>query len=320
MRLKDEEWFLWRKKSDAKKPWDRQYLHTDFLKSEIKRWKDVESWKKRFNSTKIGAKVEEVSFYVLPIKLGRSWLRYCSLKEYVCKGLSAIKNCPIHTMVAFFPKNREPSDYSLIKIEDAKKYVILDGYSKSTIGHYSLIVESWEELPTDYIYRDIPHEPKIINEILGENISMDDYMIESVKSPLCSSPYVFGDKGGISFNSLLDSSSFAKVLERTMQMMVPPEYRSFEPSESVLKGKDIRIDNRIEIHVAEKIIRGNNFLKSFGSFEYNKMEHENKERSQFLGEYSVVGGLVKSESKGKQLHKDMIHHFFDSVISILNFL
>jgi len=34
--LKDDEWYLWRRHSDKKYPWER-YLNTDFLKSERKR-------------------------------------------------------------------------------------------------------------------------------------------------------------------------------------------------------------------------------------------------------------------------------------------
>ena len=99
--LKSEEWYLWRRHSNKKYPWER-YLNTDFLKSERKRINDVNGWMKNFQRVPYRASLEEVCYYVVPIKIKPSWLTYLGAGNYLCKGLSALRNCPIYPLIAFF--------------------------------------------------------------------------------------------------------------------------------------------------------------------------------------------------------------------------
>ena len=46
--IPNNRWYLWKRISDKKNPWDR-YLNNDFLKTEWKRIKNIEIWKKNFH-------------------------------------------------------------------------------------------------------------------------------------------------------------------------------------------------------------------------------------------------------------------------------
>jgi len=313
--LKSEEWYLWRRHSNKKYPWER-YLNTDFLKSERKRINDVNGWMKNFQRVPYRASLEEVCYYVVPIKIKPSWLTYLGAGNYLCKGLSALRNCPIYPLIAFFPSGKIPTDYSLIRINSSKKIALLDSYTKSTIGEYAIIVEDWEKRESDYIYPDVPVESGIIRKIIEENINAEKPMAESLQSPLISSPFVLGDVGGISLASILDGSDFAHELCKTMELMLPPEYRSFSPPKSGVRGRNMDIRNGIEIHVAERIVTGRNYLSSVEGSTFKLMDVESKRRFSFQGEYSILGAMIKSHSTGIQLYKDMLHKFFEFEVSI----
>ena len=118
--LKSEEWYLWRRHSDKIYPWER-YLNTDFLKSERKRINEVAAWTKKFQRGLHNAPLEDVCYYVVPIKIKPSWLTPLEEGHTQCKGLSALRNCSIGPLVAFFPSGRTPMDYTLIRINSSKK-------------------------------------------------------------------------------------------------------------------------------------------------------------------------------------------------------
>lgn len=204
--LKSEEWYLWRKHSNKKYPWERNNLNTDFLKSERKRIKEVDSWMKNFQRFPYRASLEEVCYYVVPIKIRASSLTYLEEGDYICKGLSALRNCPIYLLIAFFPLDRIPTDYCLIRINSSKKIALLNNYTKSTTGEYAIIVEDLEELDSSEIYVvDVPFEKGVISKILRESTSIEKSLAESIGgAPLTSSPFVLGDVGGISLASILD--------------------------------------------------------------------------------------------------------------------
>ncbi len=315
--LTSKEWYLWRKSSDRRYPWDR-YLNKDFLKSERKRINETLDWKNNFLHTPYGDILKEVCYYVVPIKIRAGWLKYREHGDYLCKGLSALRNCPVNPIVAFFPPKKVPNDYSLIRIISPKKTVILDGYIKSTIGEYAIEIEDWEKLDSDSIYVDVPFESKILSKIIEENINAETFLAESLQAPLASSPFVLGGIGGISLASILDKSDFAKELCKTMQLMLPPEYRSALPPKSGIRGTNTNIGDGIAIHLAEKIITGKNYLSSVEGLDFKVVDDENRKRFGFQGEYSIVGTMIDSQSKGRQLHKDMLHKFFESEVSIPN--
>ena len=129
--LKSEEWYPWKKHSDKRYPWERNNLNSDFLKSERKRINDVDRWMKNFQCIPYHASLEEVYCYVVPVKIKPSWLTYLEAGNYLCKGLSALRNCPIYPLVAFFPSGKIPTDYSLIRINSSKKIALLNSYTKS---------------------------------------------------------------------------------------------------------------------------------------------------------------------------------------------
>jgi len=316
--LKSKEWYLWRKHSNKKYPWER-YLNTDFLKSERKRISDVDGWMKKFKRVPYRASLGEVCHYVVPTKIKPSWLTYLGKGNYLCKGLSALRNCPIYPLIAFFPSGKIPTDYSLIRINSSKKIALLNSYTKSTIGEHAIVVEDWEELESDYIYPDVPVESGIISKIIEENTYTKKSLAESIGAPLISSPFILGDVGGISLASILDDADSSQGLNIALQMMLPPEYRSFSPPKSGIRGREREIRDGISIHVAERIITGRNYVSSVEGSSFSVMEPEKRKRADFRGEYSILGAMIKSSNRERrQLYKEMLHKFFESEVSIPN--
>lgn len=170
--LTSKEWYLWKKHSNKSYPWDR-YINTDFLKSERKRINDVAGWMQIFKRVPYRASLDEVRYYVVPIKIKASWLTYFTEGEYICKGLSALRNCPIHPVIAFFPSSKKPTDYSLVRINSSKKSILLSSHTKSTTGEYAIIVEDWDELDGSEIYVDVPFERWIISKMLMETTNLN---------------------------------------------------------------------------------------------------------------------------------------------------
>lgn len=315
--LKSGEWYLWKKHSDKRYPWDR-YLNTDFLKSERKRITDVNGWMKNFQRVPYRASLKEVCYYVVPIKIRPSWLTYTGEQDYLCKGLSALRNCPIYPLIAFFPSGKIPTDYSLIRINSSKKIALLDSYTKSTTGEYAVIIEDWEELESDCIYVDVPFESGSISKIIKENTHTTDSLAKSIAAPLISAPLVFRGIGGIALASILDDEDSSQGLNIALQMMLPPEYRSFLPPESGIRGMNKDIGDGISIHLAEKIITGRNYVSSVEGSSFEIMEPEKRKRLAFQGEYSILGALIKAQSRGIRLYEEMLHNFFESEITISN--
>ena len=316
--LKSEEWYLWRRHSNKKYPWER-HLNTDFLKSERKRINDVDDWMKIFQRFPVRASLEEVCYYVVPIKIKHSWLTYLEEGDYLCKGLSALRNCPIYPLIAFFPSGKIPTDYSLIRINSSKKIALLNAYTKSTTGEYAIIIEDCEELESDCIYLDVPAKGGIISKIIEETTYTKKSLAESIGAPLVSAPFVLGNVGGISLASILDDANSSQGLNIALQIMLPPEYRSFSPPKSGIKGRNMEIRDGISIHVAEKIITGRNYVSSVEGSSFSVMEPEKRKRADFKGEYSIFGAMIKSSSRERrQLYKEMLHKFFESEVSIPN--
>jgi hypothetical protein len=100
--------------------------------------------------------------------------------------------------------------------------------------------------------------------------------------------------------------------------MVPPEYRSVRPPKYALRGTHEIIDNGINIHIAERIVQGTSYLSSRYGLEFRVMDYEIKKRTKFQGEYSILGALISSQDKGKELFNDMVHRFFEAEVSIPN--
>ena len=315
--LKSEEWYLWRRHSDKIYPWER-YLNTDFLKSERKRINEVAAWTKKFQRGLHNAPLEDVCYYVVPIKIKPRWLTHLEEGHSQCKGLSALRNCSIGPLVAFFPSGRTPMDYTLIRINSSKKIALLNSYTKSTHGENAIKIEDWEVLESDCIYADLRTESNFVSRIIEENTNTEESMAKSIAAPLISAPFVLGGIGGISSASILDERELSHGLNIALQMMLPPEYRSFSPPKSGIKGKIMEIMPGISIHLAEKIITGRNYVSSVEGSNFGIMEPERRKRAAFRGEYSILGAMINSQSRGIELYEEMLHKFFEPEISIAN--
>ncbi|HUV79691.1 MAG TPA: hypothetical protein VMW40_02530 [Candidatus Bathyarchaeia archaeon] len=317
--LESKEWYLWRRKSDKRYPWNRNpYIDSDFLKSEKKRINDVTRWMNNFRKSLHGASLPDVCYYVVPINIKPGWLAYFEGSNYICKGLSELRNCSFNPLIAFFPSDKVPTDYSLIRINSSKKIALLNGSTRSTIGEYAIIVDDLDELDSGSIYEDVPFESRIISKIIKENTHTTDSLAKSIAAPLISAPPVIRGLGGISFASILDDEDYSQGLNIALQMMLPPEYRSFSPPLWGIKGKDIKIVDGISIHLAEKIVTGRNYVSSVEGSSFDIMEPEKRKRRAFHGEYSILGALIKSQSRGIRLYEEMLHKFFESEITISN--
>lgn len=144
-------------------------------------------------------------------------------------------------------------------------------------------------------------------------------MAESIGAPLISSPFVLGSVGGISLASILDDPDSSQGLNIALQIMLPPEYRSFFPPKSGISGKYMVMSNGISIHVAERILTGRNYVSSVEGSSFSVMEPEKRNRADFRGKYSILGAMIKSSSTERgQLYKEMLHKFFESEVSIPN--
>jgi len=319
------EWYLWRKYAAAIYPWNRRYLNTDFLRVEKKQIEKMREWQAEFKNTSYGDRLNELVCYVLPSEIKPYWLNFQGGNDYVCKVLSALRNTPMFQMVAFFPKNKIPQDYALIRITSSRKHAIFNTYTKSTRGLPSVIVESWELLPNNYLYLDIQPIPKLITEIFEKGLGAEKTLAEALQTPLVSAPYVFKDIGGISLSTLLDPTQhaksafeYAKELCKTMQLMLPPEYRGLLPPKSIHVGKKIIVDTGVTFHVAERFLVDKNYFSSVLGDNFKVVDMEMKKRNVFPGEYSILGSLIPSGSMGKQLLKEMIHKFFDTELCVPN--
>jgi hypothetical protein len=315
--LKSEEWYPWRRRSDKKYPWER-YLNTDFLKSERERINDVAAWTKKFQRGPYHAPLEDVCYYVLPIEIKSRWLTYLEEGHTECKGLSALRNCSVEPLVAFFPSGRAPRDYTPIRINSSKKIALLNSYTKSTFVQNAITIEDWDVLEIDFIYADVRTESNFVSRIIEENTNTEESMAKSIAAPLISAPFVLGGIGGISSASILDERELSHGLNIALQMMLPPEYRSFLPPKSGIKGKKIEILEGISIHLAEKILTGRNYVRSVEGPNFGIMELERSKRAAFRGEYSILGALINSQSRGIELYEELIHKFFESEICIPN--
>lgn len=173
-------------------------------------------------------------------------------------------------------------------------------------------------LESDCIYADLRTESNFVSRIIEENTNTEESMAKSIAAPLISAPFVLGGIGGISSASILDERELSHGLNIALQMMLPPEYRSFSPPKSGIKGKIMEIMPGISIHLAEKIITGRNYVSSVEGSNFGIMEPERRKRAAFRGEYSILGAMINSQSRGIELYEEMLHKFFEPEISIAN--
>ena len=310
------EYYLWRSFSASQYPWQRQYTNTDFLKYERKRIKEVYLWYEGFRRASEGSQIDEVSLYVVPLELSSLWkAAIASYGNYNFFGLSALNNTPTLCLIGLIDRNlKQPDDYRLIRILKSKKVHLYN--TKSSFAQPALVVEEWEYLNSDYIYVDVPFEKRIIEKIISENLTSEEHIPVSFQSPIISAPYVVGGIGGVSLSSMAAKSRFAEELIKTIQLMVPPEYRATRPPKSVYRGHKFLYESGIKFHLAERPYYDRNLLRGLYARNFNPVLKEVNRRFGFKGEYSIFSTLVPEKVNISQFFTELFNNFTKTEITL----
>lgn len=299
IKITKAEYYPWYKKSSAL-PWDRTYKDVEFLRSEGKQILDTRKWYDAYLKAKDNQVLEEVRYYVLPIKLPNSWNETIkSLGVYECRALSAIRNSGQMVLIGLFDKNTAlPEDYSLTRIIKSRKTTLMNSFLPMNHNcERGLIIDDYEVIPPDYLYKDVPFDKKLVTEVLDSNLGHDKFVSKSLQAPLMGSPFVVGKFGGIGLASMMEESTFVKELFKKIQLLLPPEYRAILPPESLYKGKWIvpttfSKKDQIQIHVAERMVNSNSRVGFDLGSNYSVINREWKKRLEFSGDYSFIGTII----------------------------
>lgn len=315
MNLSLSEYYLWKKKSSCKFPWERQHLNADFYKYEQKRLNDLRKWYNNFITAPEGCYLDEVSYYTLPIDLKPALnASIASIGNYKPLGLSAICNDCQSPVIALFDGNMKlPEEYQLIRIVKSRKTHLVR--QNSAFGENAIIVDDWEVLKPDLIYVDIDYEKNSIKKVLQE-LSSDEQISLPLQLPLISSPYKMGDVGGIALSSLSAKSTFAIELVKTIQLMAPPQYRVMKPPKSVHNGKWFPYTKDISFRVAERAISTNNLLSGVTGKSYNPVLNEIARRNKFDGEYSIFSTLFPEQANTSQFFDEMFKNYAETDVTL----
>lgn len=309
------EYYPWSKWVETRAPWQRYHLDYDFLKYEQKRILELSDWYNKFKKAERNSYLDDAPLYVVPAALNYSWkaaIIECGDFNYV--GLSALCNTPPLLLIGLIPRTiKQPQDYRLINITKSKKLYLVNRMLKKV--EWALLIEDWEYLRSDSIYVDVPFEKKIISKLIGENLINDDQISLCFQSPIVSAPFN-GMIGGISLSSLSCSSTFAKEMAKTMQLMVPPEYRTLPPPKSVFNGVHFQYIDGVEFHLAERPYPDNNILSSIYAIQYSRVNKELALRHGFNGEFSVFSTINPPEGNQSQILKEFWKNFTDTEITL----
>ena len=311
-----KEYYLWKRGIESKYPWNRQNPNYEFLEYEKKRLTELGNWHKNFIKTDENQALEEVSFYTVPVKLSSLWRgAIANLGDFNYIGLSALYNSPQVLLLALLPNDKKPpKEYRLIRIVKSKRINIVNERLYNV--QPSILIEKWDYLPSDMIYRDIPYEKKIVEKVIRENLIHDKQVSLSFQSPIISTPYEKGSVGGISLSSLLANSEFAKELIKTIQTMVPPEYRGFNPPKGAYKGSDFQYTRGISFHLAERPYFDNNILSGVYDTSYRGVQEELDLRNKFTGEYSIFSAINPDAGNYRQMLKELLKNFTSTEITL----
>ncbi len=311
-----EEYYPWKRDIEKQYPWQRQYTNCEFLKYEEKRIRECQDWYKKFLKTEIGGGLGTVSFYAVPMELPSSWkaaITDSGISRYI--GLSALLNSPSVMAVALVsPATKQPHEYRLIEVTKSRRLNIIN--KQLNMVAPVVVIETWDYLESDSIYVDIPYEKKIIQNIISENLIDSPQISLSFQSPILSAPYVNGSIGGISLSSIACDSAFAKELLKTMQLLVPPEYRPLKPPKSVYKGYTFPYLEGIGFHLAERPYLGTNILSTLYAKEYPMLETELSMRYKFKGEFSIFSTLNPDEGNITQIWKELLKKFTATEVTL----
>ncbi len=295
-------------------PWMRQYLNEEFLEYEKQRIIKLSEWRNKFLKAKESTVLEKASFYTIPVELSTTWKgAIANLGNYNCIGLSALYNSPQALLLALLPaKIKQPKYYRLIEIQRPKKINVYN--QRLNAVEPMIIIEErneWEPLESDnvYLYEDISYERNVIQKIFEEKLPIEEHIAQSLQTPIVSAPYVNGSVGGISLASLAWRSSFAKELSKTIQRMVPPEYREFKPPKSAYLGSKFKYQTGIDFHPAERPYVDKNVLSSFCSTSYDGLANKLSFRRSFKGEYSIFSTIISIRGNLTHAWNELMRNF-----------
>ena len=89
-----------------------------------------------------------------------------------------------------------------------------------------------------------------------------------------------------------NNTSFGAELARTIQLMVPPEYRIIQPSDSLMKGYKFPLLPGMKFHLSERVPLQQSYrLNSLCTSSRNEIMRAVDKRTNFLGEYSIFSTL-----------------------------
>jgi len=313
--------YLWKRNSSSRYPWDRKFLNTDFLEFEKKRINDVSVWWKEFYKKRIGDQLDEVLYYVLPAEFSSNIKASVSiLGEYHIIQLSALKNSEQMGMIMILPRDKKlPQDYSLIRITNSKKDVLIKFLDSGPI--YIINVENYEVENPLIVYYDLSSksEENVVYKFLKENIIRDDkYKALSFQSPISSSPFVKDIGGGISLSSYSPRYSFSDEFLKTLKMIQPPEITNIhlDYPRSVFSGKTVvgSIPG-VSFKLRDIPSPGKNIFSCFASPSFELLKLELKRKETFNGEYSIACSLNDTSSTASQRLREILSKFASTDIT-----
>ncbi|MEA3343418.1 MAG: hypothetical protein U9Q92_04580 [archaeon] len=310
-----KEYYLWRNKTETVLPWKRQYLNQEFLKIEEASINRLSEWRHKFLKTSEGKALEEAYFYTVPLEISTTWKASIASTKNNYIGLSALQNNPSVFIVALLPSTiKQPREYQLINIVKSKKIYIFNKRLK--IIEPAILIEDWNPLPSDKLYLDIPYEKKIVQNLFKECQINDDQISSSFQAPIMSSPYVHGSYGGITLSSIAGDNTFARELVKTIQFMVPPEYRDLKAPERVHLGSKFQYLPGLNFHFAERPYSDKNFLNGFCDTSCSGLLNELSKRSNFIGEYSIFSTLSPTYGTTNEIWKELMRYYTSTEITL----
>lgn len=289
-------------------------MDLEFYKYERKRIREAYDWYKKARRIGLNSNLDEISLYVVPLELSTSWkAAIAESRDFIYVGLSVLANSPQTSLIGLIPHTvKQPQEYRLIRMTKSKGNLLYNKRLNDT--RFVIIVEEWEYLDSDYVYLDVPYERRVVSKIISEYLIDDEHISLSFQSPIMSAPHS-GAFGGISLSSIAGDSSFARELVKTIQFMVPPEYRISAPPRSVYKGLSFSVARGIDFRFAERQYQSSNVLSSICTGEYTGVDKELSKRRRFPGEFSIFS-TINHVGSGTDAWKALLMNFTKTEVTL----
>jgi hypothetical protein len=103
---------------------------------------------------------------------------------------------------------------------------------------------------------------------------------------------------------------FGVELARTIQLMVPPEYRIIQPADSLMKGHKFPLLPGMKFHLSENVpFQGSYRLNSLCTSSRSEIMGTINKRSNFLGEYSIFSALNPLYGSAGEKYSQLLNYF-----------